>query len=77
MAKKYTTTRRATGFLAKVCTQAGIPTGHKVLVPYNSPQRFSIGSLWFTVRNSSLAFAEGEIPASWFIDLNATEEVTA
>lgn len=74
MAKKYTTTRKATGFLAKVCTQAGIPTGHKVLVPYNSPQRFSIGSLWFTVRNSSLAFAEGDIPASWFIDLNA--EVT-
>lgn len=76
MAKKYTTTRKATGFLVKVCTQAGIPTGHKVLVPYNSPARFSIGHLWFSVRNGSLAFAEGDIPASWFIDLN-TDEVIA
>lgn len=68
--KKYTTPRKATGFTAKVCTQAGIPTGYKVLVPYNSPARFSIGSLWFSVHNNSLAFAEGDIPQSWLIDIN-------
>lgn len=68
--KKYKTPRKATGFTAKVCTQAGIPTGYKVLVPYNSPARFSIGSLEFIVKNNAFVYAQGEIPQSWLIDIN-------
>lgn len=71
MAKKHTTTKRATGFLVKLCTQSGALTGHKLLVPYNSPAKFSIGSLDFIVKNNGFAYAQGEIPQSWFIDLNA------
>ena len=78
MAKKYTTTRKALGYLAHVCTQSGGLTGYKVLVPYNSPAKFAIGSLEFIVKNNAFAYAQGDIPASWLIDINhATEEVTA
>lgn len=77
MAKKYTTTRKAIGYLANVCTQAGGLTGYKVLVPYDSPAKFSIGSLEFIVKNNKFAYAQGDIPPSWFIDLNASEEATA
>lgn len=72
--KKYTTTRKALGFLANVCTIEGALTGYKVLVPYNSPKAFSLGSLMFDVRVSPqgkhFAYAQGSIPQSWFIDLN-------
>lgn len=72
--KKYVTTRKAIGFLANVCTQQGAITGYKLLVPYDSPQAFNIGHLSFEVRQSPqgkhFAYAKGDIPASWFIDLN-------
>jgi hypothetical protein len=73
MAKKYTTTRKALGYLAQVCTQSGALTGYKVLVPYNSPAKFAIGSLEFIVKNNAFAYAQGEIPQAWFIDLNAAD----
>lgn len=74
MKKNYTTTRKAIGFQALVCTQDGKPTGHKLLVPYDSPQRFSIGSLGFDVRVSPqgkhYAYAQGSLPQSWLVNLN-------
>ena len=74
MAKKYTTKLLPKGFLATVCTQFGSPTDYKVLVPYNSPKQFSIGSLSFEVRQAGTgkhyAYAQGELPQSWFINLN-------
>lgn len=73
MTKKGLTTKRSHGFLVKLCAQSGALTGHKLLVPYNSPAKFSIGSLQFIVKNSAFAYAQGEIPASWFIDLNAAD----
>lgn len=73
--KKYTTTKKAIGFQALVCTQDGRHTGYKLLVPYDSPKSFTLGSLSFDVRVSPqgkhFAYAQGEIPASWFVDLNA------
>ena len=73
--KKYTTTRKAIGFQAMICTREGGLTGYKLLVPYDSPKRISIGSLEFDVRVSPqgkhFAYAQGSIPQSWFVDLNA------
>lgn len=77
MTKKGLSTKRSHGFIVKVCTQAGQLTGHKLLAPYNSPAKFSIGSLEFIVKNSSFAYAQGDIPASWFIDLNAADQLAA
>lgn len=72
--KKFTTTRKALGFNASICKQDGSVTGFKVLVPYDSPQRFSLGHLHFDVKVSPqgkhFAYAQGEIPQAWFIDLN-------
>ena len=72
--KKFTTTRKALSFQAMVCTQFGSPTGCKVMVPYDSPMRFSLGHLEFDVRVSPagkhFAYAQGEIPQAWFVDLN-------
>ena len=74
MKKKYTTKLLPRGFLATVCTQFGSPTDFKVVVPYNSPKEFSIGSLGFTVRQhtdrKTYAYAQGELPVSWFVNLN-------
>lgn len=74
MAKKYTTKQGSTGFNATVYTQFGSPTDYKVLVPHNSPKQFSIGCLSFEVRQSGtgkhFAYAQGELPQSWFINLN-------
>lgn len=73
--KKYTTTRKAIGFQAMLCTQEGKPTGFKLLVPYDSPQKITLGHLAFDVRVSPqgkhFAYAQGSIPQSWFVDLNA------
>jgi len=71
MTKKGLTTKRSHGFLVKLCTQSGALTGHKLLVPYNSPAKFAIGSLEFIVKNNAFAYAQGEIPQAWFVDLNA------
>lgn len=72
--KKFTTTRKALGFQASVCTLEGKTTGYKVFVPYDSPQRFSLGHLEFDVRvaptGKHFAYAKGEIPQAWFVDLN-------
>lgn len=74
MKKKYTTKLLPRGFLATVCTSLGPPTGFKVLVPYSSPKRFSIGSLSFDVRlhtdGKTYAYANGSIPFNWFTNLN-------
>ena len=73
MAKKYTTKQGATGFLATVCSQYGTKTDYKVLVPYNSPQQFSLGFMSFKVVQDGskyYAYAKGELPQSWFINLN-------
>lgn len=73
--KRYTTTRKALGFEAKVCTREGVLTGFKLMIPYNSPMRIALGSLEFDIRQSPqgkhFAYALGSIPASWLIDLNA------
>ena len=72
--KKYTTTRKALGFQALVCTLEGKTTGYKLLVPYDSPKGFSLGHLKFDVRVSPqgkhFAYAQDAIPQSWFVDLN-------
>ncbi len=71
--KKFTTTRKALGFNASICKQDGSLTGFKVYVPYDSPQRFSLGHLEFSVKQSQgkhFAYANGMIPESWFVDLN-------
>ncbi len=74
--KRYLTTRKAIGFQAMVCTRENQPTGFKLLIPYDSPKRISIGSLEFDIRSSPqgkhYAYAQGDIPQSWFVDLNAT-----
>lgn len=74
MAKKYTTKQGSTGFIATVCTSLGSPTDFKIVVPHNSPKECSIGSLGFTVRQHAngkhYAYAKGDIPKSWFINLN-------
>lgn len=83
--KKYTTTRKALGFTAKVCTREGQLTGYTVQVPFNSPQSFTLGSLSFDVRQAPtgkhFAYAQGSLPESWLIDLNAApiehEEIAA
>ena len=74
--KRYNTTRKALGFEAKVCTREGTLTGFKLLIPYNSPQRIALGSLEFDIRQSPqgkhFAYALGQIPDSWLIDLNSS-----
>ena len=72
--KKFTTKRYPHGFQASVCTIEGKTTGYKVFVPYDCPKRFSLGHLEFDVRvaptGKHFAYAQGEIPQSWFVDLN-------
>lgn len=72
--KTYTTKRKPLGFMAQVCTREGNLTGFNLFVPYDSPMRFTIGSLEFDVRQTPkgkhLAYAQGELPQSWFVDLN-------
>lgn len=74
MKRKYTTKLLPRGFIATVCTSLGSPTDSKIVVPYNSPKEVCIGSLGFTVRQHAngkgYAYAKGDIPKSWFINLN-------
>jgi hypothetical protein len=78
MAKKYTTTRKAIGE-----TRTLFGTNYKLVVPYSSKRThagytFSIGAHKFLAPlNSKLLYDIDKLPASWLIDLNASEEVTA
>lgn len=72
--RKSLTPKRPTFFAALVATREGKLTGHKIMVPYSSPARFSIGDVEFDVKrgnNKYFAFAKSDIPQSWFIDLSA------
>ena len=73
MSRKYTTRQGATGYNAKVCNIDGSNTGFSIVVPYNSPMKFSIGSTHFEVRQIKgkyFAYPDSALPFQWFINLN-------
>lgn len=82
MAKKsYLSKNRAPGFIAQVVNNNGQLTGYKIVVPWNSPQAFSLGAIQFEVKQSGsyssvkhFARATSPLPDSWLVDLNAADQ---
>lgn len=81
MAKSYLSKQHSPGFIAQVVNNNGDLTGFKIVVPWNSPARFSLGALSFDVQRSGsysrvkhFARATSPLPASWLVDLNAADQ---